>query len=176
MNSYTFAVTKTINVTVEALSEQDAIDRIISDELDGEYGQSFVETELQLELLEQEPEHGFIVLIRNLDEDDEWERDENFPDTYESAHLAWVAIATFSDRAGDEGFHYPKSDFKVVEVSTFKPPLPVYDNGDCDQIMSCPKCGSRTEFIETGCNTQRHICLNEDCAFQFILEPGDYIS
>jgi len=30
-----------------------------------------------------------------------------------------------------------------------------------DQPTTCPKCGARTEIIEDGSVSQKHLCLNE---------------
>jgi len=39
-----------------------------------------------------------------------------------------------------------------------------------DQPTTCPKCGVRTNIIEDKSFTQKHLCLNETCNYQFILE------
>lgn len=45
-----------------------------------------------------------------------------------------------------------------------------------DQPTTCPKCGSRTDFIVSKShkvNTQIHICLNKYCSFEFITQDED---
>ena len=46
-----------------------------------------------------------------------------------------------------------------------------FTNGDNDQPITCPKCGSRTDFFEEkdsdGEYTEIHQCLNESCGYQF---------
>lgn len=45
--------------------------------------------------------------------------------------------------------------------------LETYMNGDNDQPTTCPKCGSRTEFIDLSENKQQHKCYG--CNFVFNL-------
>lgn len=50
--------------------------------------------------------------------------------------------------------------------------LPTYSNGDNDQPVVCPKCGSRTdweentEFLEY---SETHDCLNLKCGHKFFM-------
>lgn len=43
-----------------------------------------------------------------------------------------------------------------------------------DQPTTCPRCGNRTEIISNfyreGVFSEIHICLTEECQFQFIME------
>lgn len=52
--------------------------------------------------------------------------------------------------------------------------LECFSNGENDQPMTCPQCGSRTDFDENvsvaGCVApQYHICPNGTCKYEFIL-------
>lgn len=44
---------------------------------------------------------------------------------------------------------------------------------DEDQPMSCPKCGTRTEFFELENGTEVHICNNQECQFTFFAEHDE---
>ena len=50
--------------------------------------------------------------------------------------------------------------------------------GLTDEITTCPKCGARTDYEETGGpdGEQRHKCLNSHCGFEFIgfFDPEDF--
>lgn len=39
-----------------------------------------------------------------------------------------------------------------------------------DQPTTCPKCGVRTEILSDRLLMQQHLCLNETCTYEFILE------
>ena len=45
-----------------------------------------------------------------------------------------------------------------------------------DQPTTCPKCGSRTDFIldlsHTVEQTQIHQCLDDSCKFEFVMQKG----
>ena len=43
----------------------------------------------------------------------------------------------------------------------------VYSNEGNDQPATCPRCGSRTNFIELGDAVQQHKCLG--CKYEFVL-------
>ncbi|MDE3021393.1 MAG: hypothetical protein KGI54_05990 [Pseudomonadota bacterium] len=40
-----------------------------------------------------------------------------------------------------------------------------------EEIMTCPRCSSRTDFRELEHGRQFHCCLNSSCGFEFIAEP-----
>ena len=44
---------------------------------------------------------------------------------------------------------------------------------DVDMPMTCPKCGSRTYFIERHDGQQLHWCMNDDCKNIFISEDDN---
>ncbi len=51
--------------------------------------------------------------------------------------------------------------------------LPYYNNGDNDQPITCPVCGSRVEitedlFDEYKCQKCR--CLNPECLYEFVMD------
>jgi hypothetical protein len=46
-------------------------------------------------------------------------------------------------------------------------PIYILDN---DQPTTCPKCGSRTRFVEYTGAIQKHHCLGKDCLYSFIGE------
>lgn len=47
-------------------------------------------------------------------------------------------------------------------------PAPVYLIGE--EVMTCPRCGSRTEFDELDHGRQRHTCLFSSCGYEFYAE------
>jgi hypothetical protein len=51
-------------------------------------------------------------------------------------------------------------------------PTPVYLIGD--EVMTCPRCGSRTEFDELPNGRQRHYCLFSSCGYEFYAEHQDH--
>lgn len=55
--------------------------------------------------------------------------------------------------------------------------LPVYIFGE--EIVTCPMCGSRTDFIEVDDHKQQHECLNPNCKHEFFVEfeedQDDYV-
>lgn len=55
-------------------------------------------------------------------------------------------------------------------LAGMKEELPLYGQGE--ETTTCPKCGSRTDFIERG-KEQVHWCLNEECKFKFRTEPDE---
>lgn len=47
-----------------------------------------------------------------------------------------------------------------------------------DQPVTCPKCGARTDFFFQSApipneKVQIHICLSNDCQFEFVVEIND---
>ena len=51
--------------------------------------------------------------------------------------------------------------------------MDIYTNGDNDQPVECPECGSRTDFVPVFVmdNPELHTCLG--CDYRFIMEYDD---
>jgi hypothetical protein len=58
---------------------------------------------------------GWLIYIADADAPGLWDHSTELPETYLTKEAAEQAIEVFSDYAADQGFHYPVSDFKVVE-------------------------------------------------------------
>ena len=56
------------------------------------------------------------------------------------------------------------SSIKLADLDA----LDVFTNGSNDQPTTCPKCGSRTDFIEIDDFQQQHKCLG--CSYEFFNE------
>lgn len=55
----------------------------------------------------------------------------------------------------------------IIEIKDLHK-LDTYCNDDNDQPTTCPKCGSRTDFIDIADDKQPYQCLN--CTYEFFLD------
>ena len=62
----------------------------------------------------------------------------------------------------------PKREDKLIAIDASKIYLL-----DADQPMTCPACGSRTDFVDTPGGLQYHTCLNASCGKTFLTAEDD---
>ena len=56
----------------------------------------------------------------------------------------------------------------IVIGKNYMAELDTYTNGDNEQPVTCPRCGSRTAFDQIDPKTQHHRCLG--CIYEFLME------
>lgn len=57
------------------------------------------------------------------------------------------------------------------EIAAYKDIWPLFGGGE--EIVHCPQCGARTDFVELLGDLQLHSCLDTSCEKKFLIEFND---